>query len=619
MTDQRQATVQPAPPKFCWLAHPSVHLASLIAIAVTFLAISWRRWPDLITDFGRELYTPWRLAQGGVLYRDVDSFYGPLSQYFNAILFKIFGPGLIVLALANIFIFFGIAGMIFVLFRVAWGAWPAWLATAVFIAIFGMSRFITYGGNFTYIAPYAHETTHGMLLLLLLLMVLWRWGEEPSRMLTGMAGALFGLTLLTKPEIAFSAGALSAGAVLQMQVERRQGFSGAPWLIWVATAIAPTAFFSFYFSQFFSFFEACSYASRAWWNVIGTSQHIAESIQLRYSGFDAPAEHLMQHVVASGLALGIFTGIGALGWLSDRASDRRLPVVGLIVAVPTIGFCSWAQSGDSWLQVGRCLPGLLLVYLIASGLGVFRRPPVVAAVSEHRIKRLRFLLAILAVTMLARMTLNARIYHYGYYQAAIAAIMVPAILVHELPERLRVGRIGNTVIVLCALSVIVPGVVLLARLSLKCYQAVTYPIGEGRDKFFILAPGAYQIGPVIDGLVRGLSKEPSGETLVVLPQGVMLNYLTRMPSPLPYFSYFSAVTEHGREKDVVRELARNPPTWIIGVTDNLADYGIRYYGERSGAGADIVAWVKANYIPTGTKRGRPLDYAQDGAVILRKK
>jgi hypothetical protein len=34
---------------------------------------------------------------GAVLYRDVDDFYGPLSQYFNAGLFALFGPGLMVL------------------------------------------------------------------------------------------------------------------------------------------------------------------------------------------------------------------------------------------------------------------------------------------------------------------------------------------------------------------------------------------------------------------------------------------------------------------------------------------------------------------------------------------
>src|ERR1017187_5875769 len=140
-----------------WLQHPVVHLASLVALPSYFLAVSWRRWPDLIIDFGRELYIPWRLSEGAVLYREVDDFYGPLSQYLNAGLFRLFGPGLMVLALANLVVFSGIAVAIYALFRAAWGAMAAWVSTAVFVAIFGMSRLME-SGNFNYITPYARET-----------------------------------------------------------------------------------------------------------------------------------------------------------------------------------------------------------------------------------------------------------------------------------------------------------------------------------------------------------------------------------------------------------------------------------------------------------------------------
>ena len=58
---------------------------------VSVAALTWRKWPDLINDFGIQLYIPWRLENGAVLYRDL--YYlagGPLSQYYHAALFKIF-------------------------------------------------------------------------------------------------------------------------------------------------------------------------------------------------------------------------------------------------------------------------------------------------------------------------------------------------------------------------------------------------------------------------------------------------------------------------------------------------------------------------------------------------
>src|SRR5580700_4488478 len=85
---------------FSWQAFPwltPLGWVSLVGIAVFFLGTPWRKWPDPMIDFGRELYLPWRLAHGAVLYRDVDDFFGPLSQYFNSVLFRLFAPGMMVL------------------------------------------------------------------------------------------------------------------------------------------------------------------------------------------------------------------------------------------------------------------------------------------------------------------------------------------------------------------------------------------------------------------------------------------------------------------------------------------------------------------------------------------
>ena len=41
---------------------------------------TWRKWPDLIVDFGLQMYCPWKLSTGSVLYRDIAYLVGgPLS------------------------------------------------------------------------------------------------------------------------------------------------------------------------------------------------------------------------------------------------------------------------------------------------------------------------------------------------------------------------------------------------------------------------------------------------------------------------------------------------------------------------------------------------------------
>ncbi len=58
-----------------------------------------------LIDFGRELYVPWQIRQGRVLYRDIASLFGPLSSYVNASWFRLFGVSLLTLAICNMAVF----------------------------------------------------------------------------------------------------------------------------------------------------------------------------------------------------------------------------------------------------------------------------------------------------------------------------------------------------------------------------------------------------------------------------------------------------------------------------------------------------------------------------------
>src|SRR5579862_6752384 len=68
----------------------------LYLLAAYLLKLSWRKWADPIVDSGTQWYAFWRLSQGAVLYHDILWNYGPLSAYFNAGLFRVFGPGMMV-------------------------------------------------------------------------------------------------------------------------------------------------------------------------------------------------------------------------------------------------------------------------------------------------------------------------------------------------------------------------------------------------------------------------------------------------------------------------------------------------------------------------------------------
>src|SRR5262245_20687589 len=76
--------------------------AALALLGALLAAWSWRKWTDVHIDFGNELYVAWRLAEGDVLYRDLAQRNGPLSFYWNAALFRVFGVSLTTLIVANL-------------------------------------------------------------------------------------------------------------------------------------------------------------------------------------------------------------------------------------------------------------------------------------------------------------------------------------------------------------------------------------------------------------------------------------------------------------------------------------------------------------------------------------
>jgi hypothetical protein len=76
-----------AAPSVAWRALPYLVFALLYAL-------SFKRWILPFQDSGREMFTPMRLLDGEVLYRDVGSWYGPVPAYLDMAILKVFGRDL---------------------------------------------------------------------------------------------------------------------------------------------------------------------------------------------------------------------------------------------------------------------------------------------------------------------------------------------------------------------------------------------------------------------------------------------------------------------------------------------------------------------------------------------
>jgi hypothetical protein len=590
-----------------------LEIAGAVALAgagAFFVATSWRKWPDPLIDFGQQLYNAWQLANGAVLYRDIGCLYGPLSEYFNAAVFWIFGEGLIVLAVANLVIFAAISVNIYLLIRKGWGALAAWLSTLIFISVFGFSQFVD-EGNYNYATPYANEAIHGLLICLLLCHALLSWIDKPTAVRSVLCGLLFGATIVLKPEFILAGVVLTSLAGLMRW--RYRGLPRAQVMCWWAiAAVLPAMLFAAYFTCFVPPIRAASAALQGLLSAFDRSLN-SSPLEVRLLGLDHPWSNFVEDIIAAALACAIIVALLGAIVLIERKLPTWLQLSAAVVVVAI--FAGLGCYVLNWAEIGRCLFVLSVVYLVLA-IWAFLRS-VQQANPDIAVRILRLLVAGLAVTLLVRMFLSPRIYHYGFYQAALAALLIPAVIIAELPEWLRAGRWGKMMATAAMLAIILPGIANLATRSQNALRLKTVAITEGRDRFYSFPPEMDSIGSVVNTVTAALREKASGETLTVLPEGESINYFARLRNPVPHACFYTGSMETQSEAELVDDLQSHSPYWIVVIRRDLIAFGIERYGEKSGSGKEVLNWVDQNYKQVSAIGGDPLDYRERGAIILR--
>lgn len=599
-----------ARPFFAGWPAEALGILALAMTALWFLANSWRKWPDPIADAGTQWFVFWRLAHGALLYHDVIWHYGPLSAWFNSELFRHFGPGMMVIVTANLAIYGLIIALAYVAFRKAWGRLGAFAALAVFISVFSFSRLNSIG-NYNFATPYANESTHGMLLLLVTVFTTVWWCRGPSRWLAFFLGLCLGLATVLKPEFML-AGAILAVTACVVRWLQRQRVGVVEYLVIAAGLVLPTLVFTIRFMMAESIGAAFVDASQAWWQVLVDRHQMAAQMQQTFLGFDKPWTYALVEAKAAGLALLAIGSIWAAGWFANRRRSMVIRVV-LVLASGALVYCFLPSvTGDGWangwLFVGSCFPGMMIVLLclvVARAAGDLRD---IGRVKEGTMTALALVLA--AGAMLARMPLHARINHLGFYQAALAGMVIAAFIVADIPRWTGQGVWGRRIATAGGMISLAIGCVTIAHMSWVARSGQTLAIGEGRDQFYCDTPDVDETGSLVEWAVEFLKTTPPRATVCVVPEGAMINYLSRRTNP---------VISARNEEETIEQMRHTPPDYVIFAPRDLVELGITRYGAPGEPGHLLLPWLQANYVVAAGRGSDPMDSKSPhkGLLILR--
>ena len=529
------------------------------ALTVLMLHATWLTWPDAYIDFSRELYLPWRVSCGDVLYRDLAYYFGPVSVYTNAALFALLGRPSIHALFALNFVFWiaTLLALRLLLRRIA-SPLAGTLAVSSFILLFSFNRCISCG-NFNYLAPYSHELARGFLFSLLALLSLDSAlapspmsnlapdGKislpSPSAFRFLLPGFFLALVLFAKPELALAASA-SLALLFALHAWQRRTLLLRPLLacafaalFTIALVVAPFAF------AFHSFAQALRHALLKLYldcfNPSLTNLPFFKTVL----GTDTPFLH------AAWLLLGICSAAApfpAAGLLLPRLRSngaRRVAAALLALLAAAVGFFAFAP-----------LNAALVLAPMAFGLcGETRKNPLAAA------------FALFSFLLVSKMLLNASVTFYGFV-LALPAFCCALLWAFRLPcPPVRVLLAG-------ALLLGFSGAALRLQSSVIRQWDIAHPVHDSA----YLAP-RHEANAFRDALDWIRVNTPPGSTLAVLPEGAILNVLSERPNPTPYVSIPDTDWPRYGEAAVLAAYSNAPPDTLVLVRKpQYAEFGTGY-------------------------------------------
>jgi Dolichyl-phosphate-mannose-protein mannosyltransferase len=570
--------------------------AVVVVTGVVMLAWSWGTWPDVIVDFGRELYVAWRLADGQRLYADLAYFNGPLSPYVNGLWFRLFGASLRTLVAANIVVLGLVTALFYRIVHEIAGRLAAATACVTFLVLFACVQLVR-TGNYNFICPYSHEMTHGLLLALVAVRLL---SAVPRRGMPAAAGGglALGLAFLTKPEMfvaAASAGVVAVVTSLRF-VRRPRATIATLFGAMILPPLAAVALLGLGMPST----QAIAGVLGGWPWILRGELASTPFYRLGMGTLDplASVVTMLEATVLYAITL------GPLAFLALRGSLR--PVVKAAGLAIVIGFAIavWQLGPVRWYEAARPLPLAVAALAIDAGVRLMRgRDPALV---------LELSMAVLSAALLAKIVLAARIHHYGFALGAPGTVLVVAALLGRVPS--AIARRGGDARVFRA------GVLVLLGLGLAVYLPVAghwiaqkrVVVGRGADAFL-----ADERGTVVNQALADIATRiaPAG-TLAVFPEGVMLDYLARRTTPLRNLNFMPVELLMFGEDAMAGELASHPPDFVALVHKDSAEYGARFFGHDYGR--DLAAWITGHYRVVAQHGALPFHDERFGILLLAR-
>jgi len=582
---------------------------SSAAVFIYLLHLSWFKWGDLIVDTGREMYAPLRICSGDVLYRNFYYIYGPFSPYLNALFFKALGIKLSSLVVCGI-ITASVAGiLVYKVSRIFLGKFCSALVLWTFYIVFAFGQYVYYG-NYNFIVPYSYGAIHSVTFALAALYFFYCWLRGGRR--AGLLTTLFiTLALLSKIEVGLSIFvAVACGGMLRGKARfKALGFIIFPFLafgiIYLLFSISRGGLGDLLAGMLGAIRPNASIPG---W--LSGAANLKENIVIIIKSF-------VNYLILAAIFIcgGVVEKRGRFYFFRSQEDlkNRTVPfffsfVIGVIFISAGCFFVKKFFPFD-WQY--RSLPVFL-----ALAISAFLPAAVIAKTEAEKNKLLTlFCLALLSFLLLARTFFFVRPGHYGFY-LLVPGMIFYYILFLEVIPRLLPAAINKAFFKIAFSAVFIIFIAGHFGLSRFCYAnktlKVSTPAGTVSNFYNNREENCSK-------LIEYLRQETTAEdTLVVFPEGPMINFMAQRRNPLYYCMYMPLdLNRKGATDRVIREMERFKVSYVV-INQRLADeQGYPVFGQDYGQAVRI--YIGRNYDLVKQFGPFPFTSEEYGIAVFKRK
>jgi len=565
---------------------------SLLILFCFLSCLYWGKMGDIIVDGGREAYFPLAILKGNVQYKDIFNIFSPLSYQLNAFLFLLFGTKLNTLYIAGCINSLIILITLYLISRSITAKSVSWITCFIVIVACMFNPYI-----FNYIFPYAYAIVYALSAFLLSVLFGIYYLKSSNPKFVPISFFFLGLSLAFKYEFIFFLILLICTIKFFKPISQKYSY-----ISFAAFLSMPVISYSVTFSRGLTISELINHLL-IMQNFISAKSY---KILLANLGCYYPNINIFfSKLIFSALSFLIFSGLILFFYFSQKL----------------VSYCfnKWVKPEFSnqkiYLQLTQNILIFIQIFLIILLtnmiivmynfilpkiilLGITTYLTIVAAfvillllVKHHarkNIDKIFLFIALAAVIGSVKSLVLVSLNTYGSFLAPLLLLVGIVFLIDYIPNFLRFLN-REMYKYACVSVLLIVGLNYLACES-YVYHLKKYPIKTSMG----IRYSRINRAKVINKTVKYIKNNtPKNATILVIPEGVIINFLTGRPSNTKYYCLIPNHIETFGEENIINDLSKNLPEYIIINNRASPSYGASFFGIDYGFKINI--FVQENY------------------------